>query len=349
MTRVSCLLLVLAAACGGVVDDPNGVEAALGKKDGGCSDVSAGPACTAPKKYALLFKGRPKPTGFSNDQSGEDEGDMDDNITQMSAALTARGYEVSSVDNYSAFDAAVTRLAKKIRCCDELLFYYTGHGSHKKGNPKTDFGYLDAQGEMHFLVVDSQTSTPGRVMPAKNLDARALALELSKLKTCHLHVVIDACYSGGFVDALMSTLPGLESMQTSASSTEKAWGGGIDSAQALNDDGTPANPPHVVQDPYGRAQGEKGSEFSSGFSVGINDAPAGSDTEDLMQAAFGAAIARDVTALAHWTHPVNRRRSGGCICDGRGDPWIPVCAPLPSTEPRTQSPPDLSLTETRGE
>jgi Caspase domain len=330
MRGAGVLLAIFLLACGGVVDDPGGVESALGKKDGGCSDAPpAGPVCTAPKKYALLFKGQPKPKAFSTDGSGEDANDMVDNINQMGAALLARGYEVSYAGAYDELTSAINTLAKKVRCCDDVFFYYTGHGGHKKGNPKSDFGYLDMQGQMHYLAVDPTVPLNGAQYQPKQLDARQLALMLSKLKTCHLHILIDACYSGGFVDALAGTLPGAESIQTSASSTEPAWSGNVDQAQAKKDDGTFENPPRMVTDPYGRAQGEKGSEFSSGYVEGLKGAPRGDGGEALAQAGFNGAITRDVTALAKWTHPVNRQRQGDCICDNHGDPWIPMCAPSP--------------------
>jgi hypothetical protein len=337
------MLFVILAGCGGIVESTPGIEESLDKKKKDACNGAAQPVCTTPRKYALLFRGRPKPTNFSNDESGEDANDMADNVTEMARALGARGFEVSTTDSYAGFEQAVARLAKRVRCCDEVLVYYTGHGSRRAGDPRKDYGYL-VDGQMHYLVADSQHSTSSVRYAAKNMDARALALQLSRLKTCHLHVVIDACYSGGFAEPLLSTLPGLETIQTSAGSTEKAWSGAIDSASALGADGKPVSPARTVNDPWGRAAGEKGSEFSSGFVRGIDRAPADTNLEGLAQAGFGGALADDVTAQAGWTHPVNRSRVGDCICLEDGSPWIPVCAPPynpedPSTRPPSEEQP----------
>jgi hypothetical protein len=332
------MLLVILAGCGGIIDANPGWEDALDKKKKDACAKEAAAECVEPRKYALLFRGRPKPTNFSNDASGEDANDMGDNITEMARALGARGFEVSSADSWAGFQQAVDRLARRVRCCDEVLVYYTGHGSRRAGDVRKDWGYM-VDGQVHYLVADSQHSTSSVRYAAKNVDVRTFALQLSRLKTCHLHVVIDACYSGGFVEPLLSTLPGLETIQTSASSTEKAWSSAIESAPALGADGKPVSPARTVSDPWGRGAGETGSEFSSGFVRGIDRAPADANLQGLAQAGFTAAVADDVTAQAGWTHPVNRSRMGGCICLEDGSPWIPMCAPRENPEESSTRPP----------
>ena len=203
--------------------------------------------------------------------------DISDNIYGMAAALAKHGFTVPQFnDSTGKTDPKTKKIItapaiylgddngtglQQLRdfvkaysgpehCCDEIIIYYTGHGEAQEvgGQMLYDFGLkFNYKGE------------DGKRTGQKCLYAEDFAQILSGLGSCHIQVVLDCCHAGGFRSAITG-LKGVETFWPSAAENEVAYGGDVDGA---NGGRTP--------DPYGRKDGEKGSEYTSGFVKGLND------------------------------------------------------------------------------
>ncbi|MEM9160384.1 MAG: caspase family protein [Verrucomicrobiota bacterium] len=253
--------------------------------------------------------------------------DISDNVEQMSTAMRDNGYTVpqfpSSTNPSSPQRQPAIYLGdrrgnglQQLRdfvaehddeddCCEEIFIYYSGHGKQEtvSGQKRYSFG-------LRFNYKGEGNDRAGK----KRLYAEDFAQILSGLKSRSIHIVIDACHSGGFIDAL-GALKGVETIRTSCSEDEKAWSGQID---RVKKSGQP-----LVQDPYGQSQGEKGSEFTSGFAKGIREhnasRPSGSPptpARRLTDIGFVESGKNDVTALSGKTNPTGQTRidSKDCNC-----------------------------------
>jgi len=271
------------------------------------ASASEGSDC---KKYAIILKGAAKTPEFEGEDWPVDQ-DMVDNASRMTSALNAQGYQVADaitikddvpedVDlpkpfQKKSFDNIVAALAKKVNCCDRVIFYYTGHGAQTKWSPV---------GEIH--AEDHIDHTGFSITAESGINATELTKRLAKLKTCHLNVVMDCCYAGGFLKAL-TKLPGLEAACASSQWDETSYGSGVD----------PSHPAGA------------GSEFSAGFISGLENAPAGSSGPELLDDGFKESAKTDITAKAgtaaganvrakRMTHPISLRRKKKCKCSNRG-------------------------------
>jgi len=200
----------------------------------------------------------------------------------------------------------VTEHSGADHCCDEIFIYYTGHGKEQTvgGQKRYAMG-----ARFNYKGEDGKRSGQRRIY------AEDLAEILTGLGSCYIQVVLDACHSGGFVNAL-SGVKGIQTIQASAGADELAYSGYYDAVQKGK---------ATIADPYGRAQGEKGSEFTSGFVKGLEDSaatkgdrtiPAG----ELAQIGFSAAVANDVAAISGKTHPGFTQTANACDCCGDDDP-----------------------------
>ena len=271
------------------------------------------------KKYALILKGNPKPPEWQGEPPSSVDVDMLDNVAGMTAALRTKGYLVGACltwrDDVSedrdiprnfqrrSFVNLIDRLARDVKCCDEVIIYYTGHGTRKKATKKQMEDATD--GKTHSLGI------------AGGVTATELAAQLAKLRSCHINVLLDCCYSGGFIKPL-GRLAGVERVHTSSRYDEVSYGGDVDRVVLSNG--------QVVQDPSPRP-GEKGSEFSSGYIQGIKGAPADATARELFDKGFDKAVENDVTAIAGrreprrgtftgQTHPTGISRAKDCDCNG---------------------------------
>ena len=145
---------------------------------------------------------------------------MVDNAIRMTAALQAQGYQVTDairmkdevaedVDvappfQKKSFENLIAALAKKVKCCDQVIFYCTGHGAQTKWSPAGEVSAGDHIDHTGFSITAESS-----------INSTELTKQLGKLKTCHLNVVMDCCYAGGFLKAL-TRLPGLESASASS-------------------------------------------------------------------------------------------------------------------------------------
>ena len=222
--------------------------------------------------------------------------------------------------------------------CDEIFVYYTGHGKETtiRGEKRYYFGLrTEYRGE--------DGSRPSQ----KRLYAEDLAEILSGLGSCHIHVVIDSCHSGGFIPAL-SAVKGVETIRTSAQADELAWGGDVDGA---NRGRTP--------DSYGRADGERGSEFTSGFIKGLNERAETNRREgtedaphDTVDEGLESAVENDIAAIAGRTHPTGWTRVvDDCNCCeilggvGAQPPPTPTAVTQPARTPTPVTEPAPTPTE----
>jgi hypothetical protein len=262
------------------------------------------------KKYAIILKGSAKTPEYEGEDWPVDQ-DMMDNATRMTDALTAKGYKVIDTARIkddipedtpvprpfqkACLEKIITELAKTVKCCDQVIFYYTGHGA------KT--GYVPGAEPNAGDHIDH---TGFSICAETGMNATDLAKLMAKLKVCHLNVIMDCCYAGGLLKAL-SHLPGLEAACASSQWDETSYGSGVDPSH-------PAGP---------------GSEFSAGFISGVEKAPAGSSAPELLDDGFQESAKTDVTAKAgaaagpnargkRMTHPISLRRKKKCKCNNRG-------------------------------
>jgi len=286
-----------------------------------CKDLAPAAKTSACKKYALLVKGASKTPPFEAGATPAEK-DISENVANVQSALATHGFETTVAASANDLKDQVETLAAKVKCCDEVILYYSGQGARSESAfPSANEPYPadHVARRAHYLVLD------------KPISGTELRESLGKLKTCHLQVVIDASYSGGFINAL-GQLPGLESFRASSRFDEPSYAGGVD--RVLLSNGL------TVTDPYGRAQGGLGSEFTSGFVKGLKAAPPDASSADLVHQAFEEAIQNDVTAIAgqkdsglvprkYETHPPGITRIVKCDCDARRPPQFgaPLCAP----------------------
>ncbi len=109
-----------------------------------------------------------------------------------------------------------------------------------------------------------------------------------------------------------------------------------------------------ISDPHGRADGETGSEFTSGFVKGLNDRAAENRRTDetdtpneSVDAGFTGAVDNDIAAIAGKTHPTSYTRTNDCPC-GRDETGIQV-TPTPTDATVTPTPTDATVTPTPAE
>jgi hypothetical protein len=247
--------------------------------------------------------------------------DISDNVTGMASALQTNGYTVPNFPSSTGSGGNQSGIylgdkrghgLQQLRdfvaehddeedCCEEIIIYYTGHGGKKRINGRDRYCF-----GLRFRYRGEDGNRSGK----KKLFAEDFAQILSGLKSCHIHIIIDACHSGGFIDPLF-TLPGVETVRVACDENEKAWSGRYDAA---NGGRTP--------DPYGRADGEKGSEFTSGFVKGLNEnaqsRPVGSPptpARELVDIGFLESMENDISAIAGKTHPTGMTRIDNSDCD----------------------------------
>jgi len=288
-------------------------------------NIYAAPSANNQADQCCEGKGKRIALILYNFDNGPLQKDITDNVNGMAEALAAHKFTVPQFNNSMGYVNSSTgkvitapaiylgdpngRGLQQLRdfvkeysgpehCCDEIFIYYTGHGNAANASSYyfgTRFSY---KGE------DRNRTGQNR------LYAEDFAQILSGLGSCHIQVVIDACHAGGFISAL-SGIKGIETIRVSVAANELAWGGDVDGA---NGGKTP--------DPYGRAQGEKGSEFTSGFVKGLNDRAAAMRKGDapipageLTDVGFTAALANDIAAIAGKTHPTGYTRiKNTCDC-----------------------------------
>jgi len=181
----------------------------------GCSTaVSASSAASG--RYALLIGIKDYP-GTSNDLTYT-ESDAND----MAALLAAKGWTVtqtllSSNATYSAIKSAIAAFASQsgFSSTSSVLVYYSGHGSISSDEstayiiPYDGLSYNSSTGT-------TSSNTSAWITPA------TLSGWLGSLDCANRLLILDSCYSGGFVDTGTSTDASSQNTTTGRSSTESS-------------------------------------------------------------------------------------------------------------------------------
>ncbi len=263
------------------------------------------------RRYALLLY---------NQEVGIAGEDIRANLESMKTALQLKGYEVVYFPKETGSDELVYTIdigggggrglynlrhfVNKHKddkdCCEEILIYYTG----SVGLEQARYGpqcYIETE-----FNYGGETSSR---KPQKRIYSEDLLSIFEALKSCHLNIVIDSNHAAGLASDLVK-MSNVEALVASTQLGEYAYSGIYEAA---------AN--GAVQDPYGRDDGETGSEFTSGFAKGLIDYGSLGVSEPLPISAyevtaigFKSALQNDISYLAGVTHPFGYVRSGSSHC-----------------------------------
>lgn len=244
-----------------------------------------------------------------------------ENLALMADALKANGYHVQDfvhdpatgerrpyLDLSSPRGGGIRQLMNFISihvdfndCCEELIVYVTGETTLEKS------GYRESVAlDLPFAYTGTERSR----QPEKKFYPEDLATILDGLKTCHLNIIIDANNAEGFSDDLLS-IPNTESVLTSCRNNEYTYSSAV---EILADS---------FQDPFGKAQGEKGSEFTSSVAKALYDNAASrikgerpDQSGKLLKAAFESVKLYDLAYLAGKSTPnlQGRTMDSDCPC-----------------------------------
>ena len=263
------------------------------------------------RRFALLLHNRE--TGISGEIVNE-------NLLAMKTVLQASSYEVvSSIVDYESEERVYSinlgsedgRGFSQIRnfvgkhgdnndCCEEILVYFSGDVGveQSRNGPKA---YIET--EFAYRGETMERATGGRIY------SEDLVNLLKGLKTCHLNIVFDCNHAAGLAEDLLE-LRNVETIVASSQLGEYAYSGIFEAAGNGS-----------LLDPYGKEQGETGSEFTSGFAKGINDAvispPVGDDALSAYQVVVvgtNAALKNDIAYLGGVSHPFTYTRSESPDC-----------------------------------
>lgn len=139
----------------------------------------------AAKRYAAVF-------GVSDYQNLSDLTYADDDAVSMTDLLSMQGYTTlaSGTDAMATRAAILQAIADAAAACDDtdslFFFYFSGHGARAE-SASGDEEYI-APYDASLVSVNSLISTA------------QLSEALSQIKCRNIVVVLDTCYSGGFVD-----------------------------------------------------------------------------------------------------------------------------------------------------
>ena len=194
--------------------------------------------------------------GFQNDLEDmytllkNELGYQDDHIFYVAPSNwqgASQYYEVSKA-NVSKALAEVSLLSTAE---DVVFLYYTAHGAH--ASDYSEF-YLDANGDNKINLTN----------PEDDISSAELAGMLANISSTATVVVLQGCYTGGFANNLLPSVPNLV-LITSTNSTMKSW-------EDMGPYGDPSWDPNGPDDDGNPANGDDdGSEFSSGFREAFRD------------------------------------------------------------------------------
>ena len=253
---------------------------------------------------------------MNNYEGGPIGEEVEANLANMAEAMNANGYEVvpfisdpagEETEPFLHLKQARNRGLFQLRnfvkrhddendTCENMLIYITG----KMDVEQTRTGlrpYISL--EEYYAGEDNDRK------PNKKFYPEDLADILSELKSCHINIVIDANHSGAFIEPLLR-LPKVETVTASCAAEEYAY----TSYYELADADTP--------DPYGRADGERGGEFTSGFTKGLMDTSTLGSSElpayQIVSIGYKSAVSNDISFIAGKTHPTVAARVKSSRC-----------------------------------
>ena len=294
-------------------------------------DNDCGEGKDPPKEFTVVIAG----AGKGHTQMSQNVADMEAALAKVSGANASKdvGAQHFVVDASTDTDARKTltdhinAINKKMRCCDRLLFYSISHGLRvipmiKPSDPTTPVAlcYLKNQDETgkkdDSTITDECFGLSGKPVAFDKtwgqvtgqpfwglligdtlLSSQSLAKILGGLVTCHITAVVDACYSGGIANDLMTT----KNVRLAISST------GANETREFTADG-------------------HGTDFSQAMLKGLGDIDAGGAPPDLLWSnAFGAQQTKyDSQAKSDKDHPLVAKNANACEClcpDG----WFDCC------------------------
>ena len=169
-----------------------------------------------PHRYAILVAGGDRNNHTFDEAMRNDIAQLNSHLPQFGFAQgpTAGGTSTDDAGNATtvllygkdspnvgqAFADRLSALAGIMECCDELFIFYDGHGFEPKKNADGTTGYALAMGQ-NKVTTDDVTK------------------RLNALKSCHVYLVVDACYSGGFIDMVTKGSSKVERASSSSSET----------------------------------------------------------------------------------------------------------------------------------
>jgi uncharacterized caspase-like protein len=149
-----------------------------------CS-CAQGASSVSSTRYALVY-------GVENyPGSGNDLTYPKDDADSMGALLGSQGWKVyKSTDSEATkarIQADIASIASIATADSTVLLYYSGHGT--------------SSGSTSYMVPYDSVSAAGQIVYSNLLSATELQSMLKALSTDKVIVVLDCCYSGGFVDS----------------------------------------------------------------------------------------------------------------------------------------------------
>lgn len=265
----------------------------------------------AKTRHAFVLYGPPR-KGTKWSTGRHDAKDITNARTHLVNDLQKHGFPAAQVaqvnlgkkSSVKTLEKHLKTIAKTMKCRDEVLVFYVGHGQELVDKKTGAVTYGLAKRGSHVVTGEK------------------LAAMFSVLPTCHLNVMIDACHSGGLLSS-MKQLPGLERMYTSVRASEKAKVSAIDKWRIKSKEGKKKKVT-VYEDPFGSDK-ELGGEYMSGavhFFKTTAFKTSGWSVRQLIDTAHQWAIARDVGKIAGVTHPQSYKRTTKCHCNNDGSRTI---------------------------
>lgn len=150
-----------------------------------CSGYIVAPS----NRYAIVI-------GISDYLSARDLEYPDDDAAAMAAILSAKGWRIDTkniLTNEEAtkegIEAAIARLANKVGSDADatVLLYYSGHGASLGGEA--------------YLVPYDASFKLGIIDPESLISAASISSSLDALDCDDKLLIVDACYSGGFIES----------------------------------------------------------------------------------------------------------------------------------------------------
>ncbi|MCC6747900.1 MAG: hypothetical protein IT371_09600 [Deltaproteobacteria bacterium] len=212
------------------------------------------------------------------------------------------------------FLQALAGLASQVECCDEVVVFVNAHGARrvtrKNAAGVDDFLFYGEDGQVYDNGQLVAAARPGEALSwdvrlgKRFISEAELADALKQLKACHITVVLEACFSGGFQIAL-AAVPGVERVFTSASSDEAS-----EASLAL-----PACPAtHYLLKNFSvtGAKPDLGAALAAAWAAGTKESP-------FVERDGTSAAAADLTFGRRVSdRPTQSQRPGECVCCGDG-------------------------------
>ncbi|MBI9106887.1 MAG: caspase family protein [Spirochaetales bacterium] len=162
-------------------------------------------SCTQPiipQGYALIY-------GVADYGGANDLNYTDDDAEAFAGLLTAKGWDVrlriDSEATLSQLQTDVSDLSSIITAADRLLFYYSGHGVRLNLSNTEPSAAANPYDEILLLynslstVIDYANGNQSADVLSVTVSDDSLAILLAAVPAVSRMVILDSCYSGGFI------------------------------------------------------------------------------------------------------------------------------------------------------